>query len=57
MLGLGSLTKKIFGSANDRYLAKLAPKVTAINALESEMEALSDDALKAKTQEFRKPPG
>ncbi len=53
MLGLGSLTKKIFGSANDRYLAKLAPKVTAINALESEMEALSDDALKAKTQEFR----
>ena len=53
MLGLSSLAKKIFGSANDRYLAKLAPRVAAINALESEMEALSDEALKAKTQEFR----
>ncbi|WP_417462156.1 preprotein translocase subunit SecA [Kordiimonas sp.] len=53
MLGLSTLTKKIFGSANDRYLSKLKPKVEAINALESEMEALSDDALKAKTPEFR----
>lgn len=53
MLGLSSLAKKVFGSANDRYLAKLAPRVAAINALESEMEALSDEALKAKTQEFR----
>lgn len=53
MLGLGSLAKKIFGSANDRYLSKLAPRVAAINALEPEMEALSDDALRAKTDEFR----
>ncbi len=53
MLGLGSLAKKIFGSANDRYLAKLEPRIAAINALESEMEALSDDALKGKTLEFR----
>lgn len=53
MLGLGSLAKKIFGSANDRYLSKLAPRVSAINALEPEMEALSDEALRAKTDEFR----
>lgn len=53
MLGLGKLAKKVFGSANDRYLAKLEPKVAAINALEPEFEALSDEALKAKTDEFR----
>ncbi|MBO6504079.1 MAG: preprotein translocase subunit SecA [Kordiimonadaceae bacterium] len=53
MLGLGSIAKKIFGSANDRYLAKLEPRIAAINALEAEMEALSDEALKGKTQEFR----
>ena len=41
MLGLGSLAKKLFGSANDRYLAKLEPRIAAINALESEMEALA----------------
>lgn len=53
MLGLGSIAKKLFGSANDRYLAKLSPRIAAINALESEMEALSDEALKGKTAEFR----
>lgn len=53
MLGLSTLAKKIFGSANDRYLAKLQPKVAAIAALAEEMEKLSDDALRAKTQEFR----
>lgn len=53
MLGLGTLAKKIFGSANDRYLAKLEPKITAINELEPEYQALSNDELKAKTAEFR----
>lgn len=53
MLGLGTLAKKIFGTANDRYLAKLEPKIAAINALEPEFEALSDEALRAKTDEFR----
>ncbi|WP_262692991.1 preprotein translocase subunit SecA [Kordiimonas aestuarii] len=53
MLGLKTLAKKIFGSANDRYLAKLKPKVEAINALEADFEKLSDAELKAKTQEFR----
>ncbi len=53
MLGLGNLFKKIFGSANERYLKTLQPRIDAINALESDFEALSDDALAGKTQEFR----
>ena len=54
MLGLGKLAKTIFGSANDRYVKKLSPKVDEITALEPEMEAFSDEQLKAKTEEFRK---
>ncbi len=53
MLGMDKLAKKIFGTANDRYLKGLAPRITAINALEPEISALSDDDLKAKTEEFR----
>jgi len=49
----GALAKKIFGSANDRRLKTFAPKVQAINALESEVAALSDDALRARTDDFR----
>lgn len=49
----GALAKKIFGSANDRRLKTFAPKVQAINALEAEVSVLSDDALKARTVEFR----
>lgn len=48
------IASKLFGSSNDREIKKFQPKVEAINALEPEIEALSDDALKAKTQEFRK---
>ncbi len=47
------VARRIFGSANERRLRKLQPKVDAINALESELESLSDDELKAKTQQFR----
>ncbi len=50
---LGALARKIFGSANDRRLKTYAPKVAAINALEAEVSALSDEALQARTQEFR----
>ncbi len=53
MLGLGKIAKKFFGSANERYLKTLQPTVDAINALEGEMQALDDAALKAKTVEFR----
>jgi len=50
---LGALARKIFGSSNDRRLKTYAPKVAAINALEAEVAALSDEALRARTQEFR----
>src|SRR5215207_4840105 len=50
---LGSLAKKLFGSSNDRRLKAYAPKVAAINALEPEVAALSDEALRARTDAFR----
>ena len=50
MLGIA---RKIFGSTNDRKLKPLRNRVDRINALEPMMEALSDTALKAKTDEFR----
>jgi preprotein translocase subunit SecA len=50
---LGSLAKKIFGSANDRLVSTLQREVDAINALEPQMAALSDEQLRAKTDEFR----
>jgi preprotein translocase subunit SecA len=53
MLSLGSFASKIFGSANDRKIKGLRPKVDAINALEPEVETLSDHQLRARTAEFR----
>ena len=44
---------KIFGSRNDRLLKQYRGVVNRINALEPQFEALSDDALRAKTQEFK----
>ncbi|CAN7753243.1 preprotein translocase subunit SecA [Pseudorhodoferax sp. LjRoot39] len=44
---------KIFGSRNERLLKQYRKSVQAINALESQLETLSDDALRAKTQEFK----
>ena len=49
----GALAKKVFGSANDRRLKTYKPKIAAINALEPEVARLSDDELRARTQEFR----
>src|SRR5712691_5886276 len=51
---IGALARKIFGSANDRRVRKYQPRVDAINALEQELEALSDEALRARTEEFRR---
>src|SRR5258708_6078682 len=48
------LARKFFGSANERQIKGYRPRVEAINALEPEMKALSDDALRARTVEFRK---
>jgi len=50
---LGNFAKKIFGSANDRRLKGYQPNVRAINALEADVAALSDEQLRARTQEFR----
>jgi preprotein translocase subunit SecA len=50
---LSTLFKKVFGSRNERLVKQLTQKVQAINALEPAMQALSDDALKAKTSEFK----
>ncbi len=44
---------QIFGSRNDRLLKQYRKTVDRINALEPQLEALSDEALRAKTQEFR----
>jgi preprotein translocase subunit SecA len=46
--------RKLLGSANDRRVRSYLPRVTAINALEKELEQLSDDELRARTAEFRK---
>ena len=48
-----SLFKKLFGSRNDRLVKQYAQKVNQINVLEPAMQALSDEALRAKTAEFR----
>ena len=54
MVSLGAIARKIFGSSNDRRIKGFRPRVEAIGALEKEMQALSDDALRGKTEEFRK---
>ena len=51
---LGVVARKLFGSSNDRRIRKYQPRVDAINALEPELKALSDDALRARTEQFKK---
>jgi preprotein translocase subunit SecA len=51
---LGAVARKLFGSANDRRIRGYQPRVDAINALEAELAALSNEALKARTDEFKK---
>ncbi len=48
-----ALAKKLFGSSNERKVKAMRSRVDKINALEPAMAALSDEALKAKTQEFK----
>jgi len=50
---LKKIVTKIFGSRNDRYIKQLRTDVAIINGLEDEFKALTDEQLKAKTQEFR----
>jgi preprotein translocase subunit SecA len=53
MLGLGSIATKIFGSSNDRKVKQYNARVPAINALEAEIERLSDAELQARTADLR----
>jgi preprotein translocase subunit SecA len=50
---IGALARKFFGSANDRRIKAYNSRVEAINALEPEVAALSDEALKARTADFK----
>jgi len=50
---ISTLFKKLFGSRNERLVKQYAQKVQQINALEPAMQALSDEALRAKTEEFK----
>ncbi|MEZ5667701.1 MAG: preprotein translocase subunit SecA [Alphaproteobacteria bacterium] len=49
----GAVARKLFGTANDRYVKSLGPIVHAINARESEMAALSDEALRGQTDKLK----
>ena len=53
MVSFGALARKVFGSSNDRRLKAMRPRVEAINAMENEMQALSDADLAARTAKFR----
>ncbi len=53
MVSLGGLARKIFGSSNDRRVKSTRPRVEAINALENELQALTDEQLRARTEQFR----
>ncbi|PYY07480.1 MAG: hypothetical protein DMG61_24725, partial [Acidobacteria bacterium] len=50
---INTLLGKGFGTKNERELKRLRPQVGAINALEPQIQQLSDDQLRAKTDEFR----
>lgn len=52
MLGIGTIAKKIFGTPNDRAIKATLPLVEKINALEAAFQALSDEEIKAKTEEL-----
>ena len=50
---ISKLLKSVFGSRNDRLLKQYRQNVIAINALEKQIEVLTDEALRAKTAEFK----
>ena len=50
---IGAVARKLFGSSNERRIRTYRPRVDEINALEPELEALSDEALRARTDEFK----
>jgi len=50
---INTVLGKVFGTKNERELKRLMPRVEAISALEPQMQQLSDEQLRAKTDEFR----
>ncbi len=50
---LSTLFKKFFGSRNERLVKQYSQTVKEINALEPTIKALTDDELRAKTEEFK----
>ena len=48
-----SIMKTVFGSSNDRYVKSIGKIVDRINALEPQLQALSDEELAAQTDKFR----
>ena len=50
---INTLLGKVFGTKNEREIKRLMPNVEAINALEPQMKALTDEQLRAKTDDFR----
>jgi preprotein translocase subunit SecA len=50
---INTLLGKVFGTRNEREIKRLQPRVLAINALEPDMQKLSDEELRAKTDDFR----
>ncbi len=53
MLGIGTLAKKVFGTPNDRLIKATRPLLAKVNAQEEAFKALSDDEIRAKTDEFK----
>ena len=51
---INTVLGKVFGTKNEREVKRLGPRVAAINALEPQIKHLSDEQLRAKTDEFRK---
>src|SRR6187397_2863611 len=51
---IGAIARKLFGSSNERRIKSYMPRVAQINALEKELEVLSDDELRARTETFKK---
>jgi preprotein translocase subunit SecA len=51
---IGAVARKLFGSSNDRRIRTYRPRVDEINALEPDLAKLSDEALRARTDDFKK---
>ena len=51
---IGAIARKLFGSSNERRIKGYLPRVAQINALEKDLEGLSDEALRARTEAFKR---